>query len=60
MRRGGVGEPNLSPEQRRWLGLDEDDSVRILTTTTRTVLLERSAGDSAPLPWDRDLTFGRN
>lgn len=57
MGRGALGDPDLSPEQRRWLGLSEDDSVRILATSGRTILLERSCGDSAPLPWDRDLVL---
>lgn len=57
MSRGGVGDPNFSPEQRRWLGLSDDDSVRILATSGRTVLLERARGDAAPLPWDRDLVL---
>ena len=57
MSRGGLGDPNWSPEQRRWLGLSEDDSVRILATSGRTLLLERSSGDAAPLPWDRDLVL---
>ena len=57
MGRGGVGDPDLSPDQRRWLGLDKDESVRVLSTRGRTVVLERSGCDSAPLPWDRDLVL---
>ncbi|MGI9591298.1 MAG: DUF4388 domain-containing protein [Myxococcota bacterium] len=52
-----MGDPDFSPEQRRWLGLSEDDVIRILATSGRTVLLERSRSDSAPLPWDRDLVL---
>jgi len=57
MGRGALGDPNFSPEQRSWLGLAEDDSIRILATSARTVLLERSRPESAPLPWDRDLVL---
>ena len=55
---GTGGEPLLSPEQREWLGLGPDDSVRLLAAAgRRTIVLERFNGDSAALPWDRDLVL---
>ena len=47
MSHGGAGVPQLSQEQREWLGLEEEDFVRILTKGGRTVVLERSRSDSA-------------
>ena len=58
MGRHGIGaEPLLTPEQREWLGLDASESVRVLASSSRTIVLERSRGDSAALPWDRDLVL---
>lgn len=48
----------LSAEQRAWLGLQENESVRVLATGSRTILLEREGGSAAAaLPWDRDLVL---
>jgi hypothetical protein len=53
-----VKEVELSAEQRSLLGLEADESVRVLDSRRRTILLERIArGDSAAFPWDRDLAF---
>lgn len=58
MARHGIGvEPLLTPEQRDWLGLDASESVRVLASSSRTIVLERARGDSAALPWDRDLVL---
>jgi hypothetical protein len=55
-RRGG--EPLLTPEQREWLGLGPNESIRLLAAAgRRTIVLERFDGDSAALPWDRDLVL---
>jgi hypothetical protein len=55
---GTGGEPLLSPEQREWLGLGPDDSIRLLAAAgRRTIVLERFDGDSTALPWDRDLVL---
>jgi hypothetical protein len=52
------GRPPLTPEQREWLGLAPDESVRVLASNARTIVLERSAPPEAtPLPWDRDLVL---
>jgi hypothetical protein len=51
------GDPKLSAQQRKWLGIDEDESVRVLNTGTRTVLLERSGLGGSAVPWDRDLVM---
>jgi hypothetical protein len=55
--RGTGGEPLLTPEQRDWLGLGAEDSIRLLTSGRRTIVLERFDGDSTALPWDRDLVL---
>ena len=48
----------LSAEQRAWLGLQENESVRVLAAGSRTILLEREGGSTAAaLPWDRDLVL---
>jgi hypothetical protein len=48
----------FSAEQRSLLGLEADESIRVLDSRGRTILLERIAsGDSAAFPWDRDLAF---
>jgi len=56
-RHGIGGEPLLSPEQREWLGLEESESIRVLASSKRTIMLERCRGDSAAFPWDRDLVL---
>jgi hypothetical protein len=51
-------QPTLDAEQRSWLGLAPDESVRVLQVGARTIVLERSApGTSTALPWDRDLVL---
>jgi hypothetical protein len=51
-------ELQFSPEQRSWLGIDPHESLRVLSTGARTILLERTGGPSATaLPWDRDLVL---
>lgn len=48
----------FSPEQSRWLGVDEGEPLRRLATGSKTVLLERvQAAGSEALPWDRDLVL---
>jgi hypothetical protein len=50
--------PPFDAEQREWLGLAPDESVRVLATSARTIVLERSApGAATALPWDRDLVL---
>lgn len=51
-------EVELSAEQRSLLGLGAEESIRVLDSRRRTILLERIApGDSAAFPWDRDIAF---
>src|SRR5262245_41156027 len=51
-------ELHFSPEQRGWFGIDPHESLRVLSTGSRTILLERTGGPSATaLPWDRDLVL---
>jgi hypothetical protein len=51
-------ELQFSEEQRRWLGIDANESLRVLATGSRTILLERTGGPSSTaLPWDRDLVL---
>jgi hypothetical protein len=53
-----VKEVELSAEQRSLLGLEADESIRVLDSRRRTVLLERiPRRDSVAFPWDRDLAF---
>ncbi|MBW2270746.1 MAG: DUF4388 domain-containing protein [Deltaproteobacteria bacterium] len=47
----------LDAEQRAWLGLEEDESARVLTRSGRSIVLERWCGDATALPWDRDLVL---
>lgn len=47
----------LDGEVRAWLGLEAGESVRVLSRSARSILLERLAGDSSALPWDRDLVL---
>jgi hypothetical protein len=56
-RHGSGKEPLLGEEQRRWLGLEAEDSVRLLARSSRLILLERSGAGSAAFPWDRDLVL---
>ncbi len=56
---GFQGRLELGEELRAQLGLEADELVHVLHTDSRTVLLERSKGDtrSVALPWDRDLVL---
>ncbi len=55
---GFSGGQTFSAAQRAWLGIGENESVRVLTSGARTILLERSGGDAtAALPWDRELVM---
>jgi len=61
---GGDADPGAgwrsrpTAAQREWLGLAPDESVRVLASNARTVVLERSGPNSATaLPWDRDLVL---
>jgi hypothetical protein len=56
-RHGMGGEPLLAPEQRESFGLDPNDSIRLLASGARIIVLERFGSDSAPFPWDRDLVL---
>lgn len=47
----------LDPEQRSQLGLDAEESIRLLAATPRTLTLERKGPDSIALPFDRDLVL---
>jgi len=48
-------------DQSARLGLEEGESVRLLASGTKTILLERlDAGASEALPWDRDLVLTAN
>jgi hypothetical protein len=51
------GELRLDPEERRRLGLADTQSIRVLASTPRTVLLEKTGPDSIPLPFDRELVL---
>lgn len=53
-----MDELHLAPEQRERLGLEQVESVRVLSTRGRTILLERTgrAGCQA-FPWDRELVL---
>jgi len=56
--RKAVNELEFSPEQRGWLDLGEDDSVRVLASGRHVILLERGGADSqVAMPWDRDLVM---
>jgi len=51
-------EAQFTSEQRSWLGLSENESVRVLTSGSHTILLERCGGETAAaLPWDRELVL---
>jgi hypothetical protein len=51
------GELRLDAEERRRLGLAESQSVRVLASTPRTLLLEKTGPESVPLPFDRELVL---
>jgi hypothetical protein len=52
------GALDLSEELREQLGLDADESIRILGSGGRTMLLERTRGETVlAVPWDRDLVL---
>jgi hypothetical protein len=51
-------EPLLDAAQRAWLGIGPAESLRVLSTSPRTLVLERRRPDAATaLPWDRDLVL---
>jgi hypothetical protein len=53
-----VTDLEFSAEQRGWLDLGEDDSVRVLASGRHVILLERcGAGSQVAMPWDRDLVL---
>jgi hypothetical protein len=52
-----LSERELSPALRERLGLSELQSLRVLTSTPRTILLERAGPESFPLPFDRELVL---
>ena len=46
----------LDSEQREHLGLDADESVRVVQRSGRLIVLERVGDEGAtPVPWDREL-----
>jgi len=47
----------FSAEQRERLCLGPEDSVRVLSSGSHTILLERAGGGGNALPWDRDLVI---
>jgi hypothetical protein len=52
------GELTLTDELREQLGLADDESLRLLKSGPRTLVLERAGVSSrAALPWDRDLVL---
>jgi hypothetical protein len=52
-----LSERELPPALRERLGLSELQSLRVLASTPRTLLLERTGPDSTPLPFDRELVL---
>ena len=50
-------EAMLDAEQRRGLGLCEEESIRVLHATPRVLMLEKTRSDAIPLPFDRDLVL---
>jgi hypothetical protein len=50
-------ELRLDPDQRRLFELDDSESLRVLASTPRTVLLEKTGPDAFPLPFDRELVL---
>jgi hypothetical protein len=55
--RAGSRELELDSEQKRQLGVSGAQSVRVLASSPRTVVLEKTRPDSIPLPFDRDLVL---
>jgi len=56
-----MGKLVFPPDQSARLGLEEGESVRLLASGPKTILLERlEAGASEALPWDRDLVLTAN
>jgi len=47
----------LDSEQRRGLGLRDEQSIRVLASTPRVLMLEKTRPDAVPLPFDRDLVL---
>jgi len=59
--RRGDGALEITPTLRSQLGLAADESLRLLDSGARTVLLERCGpGTSMALPWDRELVLTAN
>ena len=49
---------SLSDELRQQLGLDPDETIRVLDSHATGLVLERSCSQSPmAVPWDRDLTL---
>ncbi len=56
-----MGKLVFPPDQSARLGLKDGESVRLLASGPKTILLERlEAGASEALPWDRDLVLTAN
>lgn len=54
---GFGGAPGFSRDSRVALGLEPDESVRILARSGRAILLERGGASGEAVPWDRDLVL---
>ena len=54
--KGPTGEVRLPADVAERLGIDPEESLRLVDRGARTLLLER-AGDGAALPWDRTLAL---
>jgi hypothetical protein len=53
-----AGELRFTSEQRARLGIEDHESVRVLSAGCRTILLERGGGSvNDAFPWDRDLVL---
>lgn len=53
-----MSELEFSPEQRACLGLEAGQRVRVLASTPRTIVLERTGtAPGTAYPWDRDLVL---
>ena len=50
-------EFQLDSEQRQALSIESEQSVRLLASTPRTLVLEKTGPDAVPLPFDRDLVL---
>lgn len=54
----GIGfSQRFSEESRVALGLDADESLRVLARSGRAILLERGDAAGSAIPWDRDLVL---